>query len=222
MKQIFLRNEGNERLLLFFAGWGADEHLFDEAVQAGYDYMICFDYTTLDFDFSLLQPYREIRLLAWSMGVWAATQTFAGREIPWEMKVAVNGTSRPVDDRYGIPVAVFRGTLDGFSAVTLAKFRRRMCGNADGVKTFLSRIPYRTLEELHSELSAVYSQVTERAEADFKWDKAVVSMRDKIFPAVNMLAAWEGTPVEEVDAEHYDAALFTRYLKGEEGTWTKR
>ena len=34
------------------------------------DLLVCYDYRSLDFDFTLLQGYQEIRLIAWSMGVW--------------------------------------------------------------------------------------------------------------------------------------------------------
>ena len=78
MKQRFIKKENNPRLLLFFAGWGSDERLFDRPVADGYDYLLCFDYRSPDFDYALLDGYREIRLLAWSMGVWAAGQTLAG------------------------------------------------------------------------------------------------------------------------------------------------
>lgn len=102
MKQVFIKKEGNPRLLLFFAGWGSDENLFHRPVAEGYDYLLCFDYRTLDFDYSLLDGYREIRLLAWSMGVWVAGQILSGRTCPWKMKLAVNGTSFPIDDQRGI------------------------------------------------------------------------------------------------------------------------
>lgn len=36
--------------------------------------MLCYDYRTLEFDASLLKEYREINVIGWSMGVWAATQ----------------------------------------------------------------------------------------------------------------------------------------------------
>ena len=54
--------------MLFFAGWGSEENLFRRPVEEGYDYLLCFDYRTLDFDYTLIEGYTEIRLLAWSMG----------------------------------------------------------------------------------------------------------------------------------------------------------
>ena len=83
--------------MLFFAGWGSEENLFRHPVEEGYDYLLCFDYRTLDFDYTLIEGYTEIRLLAWSMGVWAASRVFTGHSFPWQMKLAVNGTPFPID-----------------------------------------------------------------------------------------------------------------------------
>ena len=125
MEQRFIKKENNPRLLLFFAGWGSDEHLFSRPVEDGYDYLLCFDYRTLDFDYSLLDGYREIRLLAWSreirllawsMGVWVAGQVLTGKDYPWQMRLAVGGTPFPIDDRKGIPEAIFRATLENGGA----------------------------------------------------------------------------------------------------------
>ena len=115
--------------MLFFAGWGSEENLFRHPVEEGYDYLLCFDYRTLDFDYTQIEGYTEIRLLAWSMGVWVASRVFAGHSFPWQMKLAVNGTPFPIDDRCGIPEMIFKGTLEHFSEDKLARFRRRMCGS---------------------------------------------------------------------------------------------
>ncbi len=223
MKQCFLKKEGNRRLLLFFAGWGADERLFDRQVAEGYDYLLCFDYRKPDFDYGLLASYESIRLLAWSMGVWVAGKTFEGNDTyRWEMKVAVNGTPFPVDGEKGIPPAVFDGTLTRFSENTLARFRRRMCGSVEQVKAFLSHNPYRSVEELREEL-AVLGEVARTSPADaFSWDKAIVGTHDNIFPVENQRRAWKGTAVCEIDAAHYDERLFDALLlDSEKNLWIR-
>ena len=135
MKQRFIKKEGNSTLLLFFAGWGSDENLFAGPVQEECDCLLCFDYKDLDFDYSLLEGYKEIRVMAWSMGVWVACQTLAGKEYPYGMRLAVNGTPFPIHDTKGIPESIFQGTLENFSEPVLIRFRRRICGSAAQVKT---------------------------------------------------------------------------------------
>ena len=144
MKQLFIKKENSPRLLLFFAGWGSDENLFRRTVAEGYDCLLCFDYRTLEFDYSLLDGYREIRLLAWSMGVWVAGQILSGHTYPWEMKLAVNGTPFPIDDRQGIAEAVFHGTLENFFGCCAGAFPPEnmwRCGTGEGV-SFASALPY--------------------------------------------------------------------------------
>ena len=221
MQQRFIKRENNPRLLLFFAGWGSDEHLFGRQVADGYDYLLCFDYRNLDFDYTLLEGYREIRLLAWSMGVWVAGQVLAGKNYPWQEKVAVGGTPYPIDDRRGIPEAIFRATLENFSDAALVRFRRRICGTAAQVKEFLSHQPYRTTKELQEELQALDDCVHRLPAVAFRWDKAIVGTNDKIFPPANQRNAWQGVEILEKAVEHYDGALFDRLLSGEEDVWTR-
>lgn len=221
MKQTYLRDGGNDRLLLLFSGWGGEPALFDAPSDDGCDCMVCWDYSSLDFDAAVLARYASVRLLAWSMGVWAAAQTFAGNDSVLDMKIAVGGSETPIDDACGIPEAIFRGTLERFSPVTLAKFRHRMCGTADGVKDFLARHPQRTVEDLHSELAAIAGMVASRPVRRLHWDKSVIGTRDNIFPAANLHRAWKGTPAIEVDAAHWDAGLFAALINGEGRFWTK-
>ncbi len=91
-----------------------------------HDLLICYDYQdlNLDFDFS---AYRHIRLVAWSMGVWAAERALQG--IRLKSATAVNGTGLPCDDNFGIPDTIFKATLDNLTENTRLKFERRICGD---------------------------------------------------------------------------------------------
>lgn len=159
--------------------------------------------------------------MAWSMGVWVACQALAGKEYPYGMRLAVNGTPFPIHDTKGIPEAIFQGTLENFSEPVLIRFRRRICGSAAQVKTFLSHHPYREVDDLHQELAALWTAVKARPAVEWTWDKAVVGTNDKIFPPQNQREAWQGVAVEEVDAEHYDEELFRELLNGESRLWTR-
>ena len=54
--------------MLFFAGWGSEENLFRHPVEEGYDYLLSYDYRTLDIDNPQIEGYTENSLLAWSKG----------------------------------------------------------------------------------------------------------------------------------------------------------
>ena len=64
MKQVYIINENHPQLLLFFAGWAADETPFKQYRPKNMDYMICYDYRTLDFDYSIFDRYRQVNVVA--------------------------------------------------------------------------------------------------------------------------------------------------------------
>ena len=63
MKQVYIIHENHPKLLLLFAGWAADETPFKQYLPKGMDYMICYDYRTLDFDKSIFDRYRQINVV---------------------------------------------------------------------------------------------------------------------------------------------------------------
>lgn len=222
MKQTYIiKKEGNSGLVLFFSGWGSESKMFGYPVPEGYDYMLCHDYTEPGFDYATLEGYSHIRLLAWSMGVWVAGKVFEGRSMPWEMRIAVNGTMFPIDDSKGIPSVIFEGTLAAMSPATLAKFRRRMCDGAYGLSTFMAHGPERSAEDLKAELQAIRDAVLAAPVPCFSWDKAIIGLRDRIFPPENQKVAHSGIPIEETDSAHYDEQLFMSCLNGEHVIWTR-
>ena len=103
MKQVYLIKEQHSRLLLFFAGWAADEAPFRHYRPQGMDYIICYDYRTLDFDAALLCDYAEVHVVGWSMGVWAASHVLPSAGLNVASCTALNGTPHPIDERRGIP-----------------------------------------------------------------------------------------------------------------------
>ena len=73
MKYYFLKHNNESRLLLFFAGWGMDYHVFPELGEFNGDVCICYDYAEMNFNESLFVEYNHIKLVSWSMGVWVAS-----------------------------------------------------------------------------------------------------------------------------------------------------
>ena len=246
MKQSYIIHEHHPRLLLFFAGWGADETPFKMYRPAASDFMVCYDYRTLDFDASGLEEYREINLIGWSMGVWAASQTVpqlsspgtSGKGIHMAISIAINGTPYPIDQHMGIPPAIYHGTLDGLTGASLHKFLRRMCANGAAFKAFLEITPRRPLEEVRDELTEIEKMYHTLPAATFHWQQAAIDKmyhklpaatlpwqqavtggNDRIIPPANQLQAWEtlGTPVLQTEDAHYQEELFRHYLQG---LWT--
>ena len=125
MRIEWLNKKGSDRVIVFFHGWGMDaagvSHL-----QMEDDVLMCYDYRSLDFAFPDLGYYRCIYVVAWSMGVWAADRVISRLEMKPERCVALNGTTRPVDDEYGIPVKIYELTEKGMNERGREKFFLRM------------------------------------------------------------------------------------------------
>lgn len=193
MKYSFVTPRTSDRLLLVFAGWAMDGKPFAGISPAGYDMMVAYDYGS-EGTISEIDDYQEICIVAWSFGVIEAHRFITANPYrPITMKVAVNGTLHPVDDRCGIPEAIFRATLDGLTPASLGKFHRRMCGSADATAGFLARGPERDFNGLADELRHIASLPQPEGE-ERVWDTVVISDRDMIIPTANQQAAWAGHP----------------------------
>lgn len=204
MRQIFtVRNSGNRRLLLFFAGWGMDERPFRPfRPDEGEDCMVCCDYRSADFRPSLLAGYGEVRLAAWSMGVWMGSEVWrahGGSLPPLRAAVALNGTPCPIDATRGIDPRIYRmterGMRDGRNA---EEFYRRMCHTGEEFARFMELRPQRPATELREELEALRTRYEARQgettdEAPpLRWSRACIGEADRIFPPEAQRAAWDG------------------------------
>lgn len=213
MKQEFITRAGKERLTILFAGWGMDPAPFEAYASEGSDLMICYDYGDMSFDASVLDGYRSAHIAGWSMGVWAADMTSSEIRLPAKY-TAINGTPWPLDEKRGIPPAIFYGTLEALSDTSIGKFRRRMCGDADTLRRFTKTLPKRSIESLRAELSAIADAAAGYSPAVGLWNEAYVGNRDLIFPAANQKEAWRqiGCTVKTVDAAHYSEKIFEEVL----------
>lgn len=237
MKTKIIIKNNHPHLLLFFAGWGADETPFKMYHPANSDYIVCYDYRNLSFDAELLKGYEQINVVGWSMGVWAASQVLgkilsetSDTNHPFTLgeRVAINGTPFPIDEKLGITPAIYHGTLDGLTGASLHKFLRRMCAGSVEFREFLNVTPRRPIEELRDELIAIEYVYSSSEAYPFEWNKSVVGTMDRIIPVENQRRAWTlGEKSEpylsvthsliELEAAHYDKNIFKTYLEKE---WT--
>ncbi len=187
--------------------------LFGGQAPEGKDYLLCYDYRELSFDEDNLKGYESIEVVAWSFGVWVASQIIPQIKDNhnFTLLTAINGTMTTVHDTMGIPTQIFEGTLSGFSPQNLSKFRHRMCGGTSGVKEFLELAPRREPEELREELEAL--KISESRPGNMHWDRVIISLEDKIIPTQNQQNAWaEHDYVIEIEAPHFAKVIFEKYL----------
>ncbi len=213
-------NAPSERAILFFNGWAMTpesvEHL---ALPEGYDLITLWDYRDLHLPADLdLSAYERIDLVAWSMGVWAADRVVAGLGLPLGHAVAVCGTGYPMSDAWGIPVAIFEGTLNGLTEANRTRFNRRMCGGRT-YRHLFEALERRSTDEIRDELACVYRSESSRPQMlpltpTAPWTLALVGGDDRIIPADNQEAYWAGQGV----AIRYDAEA-VHYLLGQYSRW---
>ncbi|MDN4753606.1 DUF452 family protein [Porphyromonadaceae bacterium W3.11] len=188
-----ISKEGNNNLLIYFTGWGTTPEVVAHlAIPEGWDYLTAYDFRDLNpDDLPKLKAYDKVYLVAWSMGVCAA-DALASYLPKMTKAVAVNGTALPMHDQYGIPYDIFKGTLDGLSDESRARFNRRMCGGKKLLAVYNS-FSQRSTEDLREELTIVYEralQMTDDTPPNLAWTNAIVSEKDLIVPPKNQVAYW--------------------------------
>lgn len=209
MKTKFYDHQG-KHLIVYFAGWGTPLDVVAHLIlPTDHNLLICYDYQDLklDFDFS---AYQQIRVVAWSMGVWVAERVLQG--ITLQSATAVNGTGLPCDDGFGIPYAIFKGTLENLAENTRSKFERRICGDKVSFERY-QQFSARPFNEIHQELTALFAMIQQDKRTDLiHWTNAWVSSRDKIFMPANQHQYWASRcAVQEIEGEHYVFSRFTHW-----------
>ena len=192
MRTYIRRREKNNHLVVFYGEWGTDENVFAPLCNDEFDFILFYNYSA---DEALVLPdmktYEKITLIGWSIGVWAAEYISPGTGIIPDLTIAVNGTPIPADNHFGIPVDVFEGTLNNISEENIGKFYLKMFGDKRTYQTNSERVPRRTLKSLNDEFRWLYNRIMEQKEPGFRWDFAVTSKNDSVFPSKNISSYWE-------------------------------
>ncbi len=199
MEYKWLNKKESKEIIVFFNGWGMDETVVANLNAGNYDILMFYDYNTLEteFDFAILDKYEKRHLVAWSMGVMTATLF----NIKYNASTAVNGTLKPIDNNFGIPVKIYDLTIRGFNKNGAKKFIRNMFDKEP------SHIQIkRSLESQKNELSALKNY---KADEDFKYSKVLISDNDKIIPVKNQCAYWGKEP--NLKSGHCPFLLFKKW-----------
>lgn len=188
------RDKNNTACTLFMAGWGMDPAPFADLAIPGHDLLMVYDYRDLTPpDLSCLAGYRQRHLLAWSMGVWAASRQLAAPPFFFHSATALAGTLQPVHDRCGIPTAAFDATLSSLDRDAADAFYRSMFDEPDQAERFLAQRPDRSTTSLRNELERLKTACLGQGPGPDIFDRRIVTSRDRVFPARNQKRAWQGT-----------------------------
>lgn len=207
MKTYIRRREANKRLIILFGTWGTDHNLFLPLCRDDHDFILYYNYSA---DEPLILPekksYEHITVIGWSLGVWAAEYMARSMNLKPDLSIAVNGTPFPADNRYGIPIPVFEGTLNRLDKRVIYKYHLRLFGTKKELEKHPEKISKRELKSFEDELRWLYNRIMESYEISFKWDIALTSANDRVFPYDNMHRYWESrdeTKVVAMPLPHY-------------------
>lgn len=206
--KTFFRNANSEELILFFCGWGMDEKPFSP-LKSSADILFLYDYANLEFDLDInFDKYKKITLVAFSYGVFVAAfleDTFLKDILPKiELKIAVNGTLKPVDDEFGIPQKIFKLTLENMTELTALKFREKLFSSKEHLAIFNKNLPNRDMQSSKTELAALKGYFLENKDVDFEYDKIFMGEHDRIIPHKNQKLFWQDYDnVHLFDAGHF-------------------
>ncbi len=220
--KLYQNRQNSQELILFFNGWAMTpetvEHLSFDSRQ---DLLILWDYRSLDLDFDFT-PYTSIKVIAWSMGVWAADKWFTNlpKKPIITAAIAVCGTGYPMSDERGIPQTIFEATLESVNEKNRERFNRRMCGGKS-LRHLFEALAKRPTEEIKAELQSVYEEevkrlslVEEPKRNILPWTKAIIGGKDRIIPADNQKKYWQelGIKIDVLaDEAHYIFSSFTSW-----------
>jgi pimeloyl-[acyl-carrier protein] methyl ester esterase len=191
MKTYIRRRDKNTQLVVLYGGWGTDENVFTSFCNDEFDFILFYNYSADEaFVLPEMKTYDRVILIGWSLGVWAAEYLSSKTGIKADLTIAVNGTPIPADNQYGIPLNVFEGTLNNITEENMEKFYFRMFGDKKNYLLNIDKVPHRTLKSLHDELRWLYNRIMEQKEPGFRWDYAVTSKIDRVFPSENTQSYW--------------------------------
>lgn len=184
----------NDRLLLFFTGWGMDELVSAHLDDAGWDIWTIYDYSSPVVLPPIPAHYGDIRLIAWSLGVWAAAEASAGLPSLTDA-VAINGTLHPLDEQFGIAPAIFQGTIEHWLQ---PRARERFWQRLSGTTTAEFPHPRRMPDDQQRELQAIATRYLRSPQVRNPFRRAIISENDRIFSAVAQRRAWQHDGIAEV------------------------
>lgn len=201
MRYKWLIENNNKNIIVFFNGWGMDEKIVSHLGSVNYDVLMFYDYRSFEhynFDFS---KYHKKILICWSMGVFVCNYFYENLK-DFDKFIAVNGTQKPIDDNFGIPVMIYNLTVENFNELSCEKFVKKISSTVT-LKEYCTR----PTKDLKQELISIQNLKVQKY---LKFDKAVVSLKDRIIPPKNQINYWlsQNIKPEEIQGAH---SIFDKY-----------
>ena len=155
-----------------------------------------YDYNTLDTDFIFesLNTYPEKVLIAWSMGVMIGSCLAPSLALILGegTKIAINGTLKPIDVKFGIHPKIYDLTIKGFNDKGRERFIKSMFDTKNELT--LDHNPLPKERQIKEQLTELISLKNYKSDYSFKYNKILISDNDKIIPTKSQVAYWRIEP----------------------------
>jgi len=192
MKKKWINRQGNPACIIFFNGWGMDEHVLNDFDHSGFDVCHLNDFSSIDPLATEEFQYNKIIIVAWSLGVCAANEILSKSGLKINQSFAINGTPWPWHDELAISHATFKQTLVGWNDRNRFKFNLRMFGGKSSLENASLMLSQRCNDDQHQELQFFYDLGHQSPDEKHQWTAAFVGMNDQIVPALHQLNFWSG------------------------------
>ena len=204
MKLSWLNNSGNGSLILFFSGWSIEpEHMKFLDCQ-GFDVAMLHRYDSFEIPNGIdFTKYDDVIAITYSFGVFTGITALSKINFSGEV-FAVNGTTKPVDNRFGIRKMVFEKTLANLSEETLDQFRRNMFVDDLSHETFVKNSKTsNNINELKKELEFIRDNSEIGSNDLSKVRKVLISKSDRIIFSKNQVDFWNDFNYVLIESGHF-------------------
>lgn len=199
-------------MILFFNGWGMDTSAIRHLDGSGYALVELNDYSTINFCEEEYAGYEEIYVVAWSLGVWVASEVLHKSNLKLKKVIAINGTLNPIHHTEGIHPTVFEQTINGWNETNSTRFLRRVVGSRKELALHEAKFASRPVEEQKKELEALQVEIKASRFPELKFDVALIGVHDAIFSAKNQHCFWQNkSSCIELDMPHYPFLKFSNW-----------
>lgn len=205
MQNSWLVHENRPACILFLAGWGMDPAPFRSIPAGEYDVLMVYDYRVIAPEACLeaVQTYRQVHLLAWSMGVWVAGRFLRTDRECFSSAIAINGTLMPIHTGKGIPPEPFAAMIRDLNPDLLEHFYREMFQDDRHSRLFMRNRPGRSLESIRDELRILQDTYLEVGPGEDIFSSRLVCSRDKIFPVRSQVRSWGRERCKTIKTGHF-------------------
>ncbi len=190
MKSEFLINKQNKNLILFFNGFAMEKEYFKH-LSSNSDVLMFWNYNNLNLNLKEidLSKYEKTHILCFSLGVWVFSVLQENVQFNGTLTV-VNGTTKPIDENYGIAPEIFKKTYENFNNAGRLKFFKRMCKDKESFQR-LTNLTKTKVEIQKKELKFLMDKILMLPEKKLNPNKVIVSEKDRIFPSNNQKKYWK-------------------------------